>query len=109
MQGRDTESSAVVSYCESSVSQRDGAGLLRMVKCSVVAESTRDYCVLGYKRDGADIVAPVCLGKNLENCEMRCRKEFVEERRALLWYRMFELPAAPFLQEFMKLSSEELF
>lgn len=64
MQGRDTEPSAVVSYWKSSVQQKDGAGLLRVVKCSVVAESTRDYCVLGYKRDGADIVAPVCSGKN---------------------------------------------
>lgn len=74
-----------------------------MVKCSVVAESTRDYCVLGCKRDGVDIVAPVCSGeKLLENREMRCRREFVKERRALLWYRMFELPVTPFLQEFMK-------
>lgn len=34
-----------------------------MVKCSIVAESTRDYFVLGYKRDGVDIVAAVCLGR----------------------------------------------
>lgn len=91
-----------LSYCKSSVQQKDGAGLLRVLKCSVIAESTRDYCVLGCKRDGAGIVAPVCSGKNFKNREMRCRREFVKERRALLGYGMFELPFTAFLQEFVK-------
>lgn len=33
---------------------------------------------------------------------MRCRREFVKERRALLGYGMFELSFTAFLQEFVK-------